>query len=90
MGGSNDSYETSRMGVRDYIKEYLLANEFKEEQIIWNKFQWDEKKAVQREVVTTTWMGVNILIWTNTTAHPTQKVRIFGAHYDTMYWGKQK
>lgn len=67
-----------------------MQHDFLDEQIIWNKFQWHEKKAVQREVVTTTWSGINILIWTNITAHPTQKVRMFGAHYDTLYWGKQK
>ncbi|GAM18422.1 hypothetical protein SAMD00019534_015970 [Acytostelium subglobosum LB1] len=56
--------------------------------IIWNRFEWTERKASGKNITTTSWTGINIIVWTNTTElHPSRPVRIIGAHYDTVHWG---
>jgi hypothetical protein len=90
IGNSDFHYENTRARTREYIRDYLFSKGFSEEQVVWHRFEWREQKAEGRNITTTTWTGINFLIWPNRTECPGQKLRILGAHYDTKIWGLNK
>jgi len=87
IGNSKLVYEESRALARDYIKEYLITHGVPSENIIFNRFEWSERKAEGKNITTTTWTGINIMVWSNSTAVTSKKIRVIGAHYDTVHWG---
>ncbi|GAM19972.1 hypothetical protein SAMD00019534_031470 [Acytostelium subglobosum LB1] len=88
IGNSRFVYEESRSLAREYIKTRLMEFGLPEDNIIWNRFEWVERYAVGKNITTTTWTGINIVVWTNTTALPAARpIRVIGAHYDTLHWG---
>ncbi|KYQ89463.1 hypothetical protein DLAC_10134 [Tieghemostelium lacteum] len=90
IGNSKFIYEESRSLAREYIKDYLIANGVPNEQIIYNRFEWTERKSVGRNITTTTWTGINIMVWINTTSQTSDRIRVIGAHYDTVHWGENR
>ncbi|KAN0022861.1 hypothetical protein ACTFIU_005602 [Dictyostelium citrinum] len=69
IGNSKIVYEESRSIAREYIRDYLIEEGgFPKDNIIWNHFEWNERKAEGKNITTTTWTGINIIIWINTTS----------------------
>jgi hypothetical protein len=86
LGASENVYEKSRSKSREYIRDQLILGGVPQQKISWHKFEWKERKSNGLNITTTTWSGINIVVWSNTTAIENSKVRIFGAHYDTSIW----
>jgi hypothetical protein len=77
IGNSDIIYESSRAKAREYIRDYLHEKGgIPLEQIVFHTFEWREKKADGRNVTTTTWTGINILVWSNSTVLPLQKQKV--------------
>ncbi|EFA80460.1 hypothetical protein PPL_07295 [Heterostelium album PN500] len=87
IGNSRFVYEESRSLAREYIKDELVELGVPPEQIIWNRFEWTERHAVGKNITTTTWTGINIIVWSNSTPIISHPIRAIGAHYDTVHWG---
>ncbi|KYR01038.1 hypothetical protein DLAC_02125 [Tieghemostelium lacteum] len=90
IGNSNEVFEDSRITAREYIRDYLFNNSIPKENVIYNRFEWSDRKADGKLITTTTWTGINIIAWTNSTPVDDQRIRVIGAHYDTLHWGINK
>jgi len=79
------SYEDTRITARNSIVDFLTLGDsgFSGEQILYQKFEWTDTMKLQ----TTTWSGINILIWTNTTpVKKGNKFSVVAGRYDSHYW----
>jgi len=90
------NYDSSRVKSIDYIVNVLTSSSgkgmpFSGDQVQYHKFDWTdttvEKRSSIEESVVTTWSGVNILVWTNTSQlQEGSKFSVVGARYDSQGW----
>eukprot|EP01133_Synstelium_polycarpum_P005612 gene5612-6470_t len=90
IGNSRFVYEESRSLARDYIKDRLVEGGVHAENVLYHRFEWTESRAEGKNITKDTWTGINIISWSNVTALPGVRVRVIGAHYDTVHWGANR
>ncbi|EGG22221.1 hypothetical protein DFA_04339 [Cavenderia fasciculata] len=94
IGNSKVVYEESKSLAREYIRDYIIGHSGVDgKSIEWNRFEWSEKEARGRNITTTTWSGINIIVWLNS-SYPApldkaidDRIRVISCSYDTADWG---
>lgn len=85
----NTPYENSRARTRDYIVQALTTGTetFSGNQVFLHRFDWTDTTDSGGETVKTTWSGINVLAWTNTTVlEPGKQFSVVAARYDSQLW----